>query len=129
MLAGLALGAWWVVLFIVDLWRTWRSDGPSLRSPEWMPSVQTLICLLVVLGTLGLLHVLMFDYFRRTGDLDFVQGRYALMATPALLALPALFLRRIWPRLSPIVPLAAVAVAMAVLNVIGLGLIAERYYL
>jgi hypothetical protein len=94
-----------------------------------MPSAQTLICVLVVLGTLGLLHLLMFDYFRRTGDLTFVQGRYALMATPAVLALPALCLRRIWPRLSPVVPLATVAVAMGVLNVIGLGLIAERFYL
>jgi len=128
-LLGVVLGVWWVVLAAVDLWRSWRADGPGLRAPEWMPSVQTLICLLVVLGTLGLLHVLMFDYFHRTGDLDFIQGRYALMMTPALLALPALFLRRIWPRLSPIVPLGAVAVAMAVLNVIGLSLIAERFYL
>lgn len=126
---GVALGAGWLVLVGLDLWRAWRSGDPGPRSPRWTPTVQTAVCLLAGLASLGVVHVLMFDYFRRTGDLDFVQGRYVLMITPALLVLPALFLRRIWPRLSPTVPMAVVAVGMGVLNVIGLGLVLERFYL
>jgi hypothetical protein len=87
------------------------------------------VCLLVVAGTLALMYVLMFSWYRQTGGSDFIQGRYALMAMPALLALPVLALRRLVPRLSPLVPLGVIACSMAVLNVIGIGILVESAYL
>jgi 4-amino-4-deoxy-L-arabinose transferase-like glycosyltransferase len=87
------------------------------------------VCVVAILGTMAELYLLAFEYFHRTGRNDFLQGRYALMAAVAVLLLPVLALRKLVPRLSPAVPLAVTATAMAVLNVAGLGLLVERFYL
>ena len=71
----------------------------------------------------------MYSWYVRVGDLGFIQGRYALMTVPVVLALPAAALRRLVPRLSPLVPLCVIAASMAALNVAAIGLIVERFYL
>ena len=85
--------------------------------------------LLAVVVTLTQLYVVLYQYFHRVGSAVLISGRYALMVAPAVLVLPVLALRRLAPRLPPLVPMTIIAASMAVLNVIGFGLLVERYYL
>jgi len=71
----------------------------------------------------------MWQEFHRTGRFDLIQGRYALLLLPAVFALPALALRRLSPRVNPALVLAGAAAAMAALNIVGLGLTVDRWYL
>ncbi len=129
LLVGSALVLAWCVVSARDAWRARRHDGPWSTAEGARVAVGTTVCLLVVLATLAELYVLMFDAFRRFGSLNFIQGRYALMAAPAILVLPVMVLRRLAPRVSPVLTMAVVAGAMAVLNVIGAGLVIEAFYL
>ena len=91
--------------------------------------VPTLLCLLAVVSTLGLLHVIEFQGFLRTAKADIIQGRYGLMVLPAVVALPALLLRRLVPRVPVIVSMVTVTSAIAVLQVISVARIIDGFYL
>jgi hypothetical protein len=124
--AGVAL----VARTVIDLARARRSPEPSRSADpaEADLSVNTGLVLLAVVLTFGGLLFLMWQYFHQMGRFDLIQGRYALMVVPALLALPALFGRRFAPRLSPVVPMSAVAVLMAILHVTAVGVVVNAFY-
>ena len=126
---GSALVAAWVFTFAWDLRTWWRARGRAVDLVQQDMVLATFICLLMVAAALGELYVLMYTWWTHGGDLSFVQGRYGLMMVPVVLVLPTLALRRLIPRLSPLVPLATVASAMGVLNVIAVAIIVERFYL
>ena len=128
-LVGVAIVVVWSVVFLRDLFVGWRGRGPLLDPAQADLAWGTAACVAIVGATLAELYILMYEWFVRVGDLSFIQGRYGLMTVPAVLVLPAVALRRLVPRLSPLVPLGVVAAAMGVLNVIALGLIVERFYL
>ena len=128
-LIGATIVIVWSVVFARDLFVGWRGRGPLMDPERADLAWGTAVCLLIVTATLAELYVLMYEWYIRVGDLNFIQGRYALMTVPVVLVLPVVALRRLVPKLSPLIPLGIVATAMGVLNVIALGLIVERFYL
>jgi len=128
-LIGAAIVVVWAVVFARDLFVGWRGRGPMVDPVRADLAWGTAVCLLIVAATLGELYVLMYEWYVRVGDLNFVQGRYALMIVPVVLVLPVVALRRLVPKLSPLIPMGVVATSMGVLNVIAMGLIIERFYL
>jgi hypothetical protein len=110
---GLLL-AWMVVL--------WRERQPTDND------IAAFVFVAALVFTIGALYVLLWDYFRRVGADDLIQGRYALMLVPAVLSLPALCVQRIAPRLDPAVTLVPIAASMAILNALGLTLLIAHFY-
>jgi hypothetical protein len=129
LLVGAAIVLAWLVALAWDWRRARRGRGPWRTAEGASLAAGTAVCFLVVAGTLAMLYVLMYTWFRQAGDFNLIQGRYALMAMPAILALPVLGLQRLAPRLSPVTSLAVVASAMAVLNVVALAVLVESFYL
>lgn len=84
---------------------------------------------LALLATAAVLYAIMYLHFRNTARFDLIQGRYALQVVPAVLATPALCLRALRPRWSPVPVLVAAAGAMAALQVLSIALLTERFYL
>ena len=128
-LIGAAIVIIWALVFARDVFVGWRGRGPMLDPVRADLAWGTAVCFLVVAATLGELYVLMYEWYVRVGDLNFIQGRYALMTVPVVLVLPVVVLRRLVPKLSPLIPMGVVATSMGVLNVIAMGLIIERFYL
>jgi hypothetical protein len=128
-LVGSAIVIVWALVFVRDLYVGWRGRGPLMDPLAADLAWGTAVCLLIVAATLGELYVLMYEWYVRVGDLSFIQGRYALMTVPVVLVLPVVALRRLIPKLNPLIPMGVVATAMGVLNVIAMGLIVERFYL
>lgn len=131
--AGLAVVAVWLgrlAIFGVGwLWAAARG-APRPAAPGPVDAVPDgLVLGAAVAGTLAVLFIIMFLNFQEVGRLDLVQGRYGLLVAPAVLALPPVLLRALVPRLSPVPLLAVEASAMALLNILGLALIVERFYL
>jgi hypothetical protein len=119
----------WGVVFVRDLVLARQGRGPLLDPVAADLAAATAVCVLILAATLAELHLVMYEWYVRAGDLAFIQGRYALMVVPVVLVLPVLALRRLVPRLTPLVPLGTVAAAMGLLNFIAIGLIVERFYL
>lgn len=68
-------------------------------------------------------------YYSSSGANDLLQGRYALLALPALLAAPALLVERFTRgRVSPLVVNVAFAIGMAGLTLLGLKRVLEYFY-
>jgi len=68
-------------------------------------------------------------YYASTGQNDLLQGRYALLALPAILALPGLLAERFGRgRLTALPVTVAMAVAMAGLTLLGLKRVLESFY-
>ena len=120
-----ALAAWLVVTAV----RVARARAAALEDDEVDAIVHTGLCAFAVLVTLGVLHAADFLQYRENGRLELLQGRYALMVVPAALALPALFVKRFAPKVSVAAVVATTAAAVVALNMLGLTLIVERYYL
>jgi hypothetical protein len=116
----------WVVLRGMALVRT---RGRGMTPSELTGDLHLALCAFAVVTTLAVLHAADFLQFRHNGRLELLQGRYALMVLPAALALPALLLRRLVPKLQAAAVMAAIAGGIVVLNAISLTLIVERYYL
>lgn len=124
----------WVVL---ALWWAAGSAGrvTSARRRGGLPVAEAdataagALCLLAVAVTAAGLVLLQYQNFLRRGAFDLVQGRYALMLVPAVLALPAIALPALWPRARPTAVLVATAGAMVLLNVIALDVVVTRFYL
>jgi hypothetical protein len=122
-------------LVAVAAWRAVRNRRASRRAllepvgdPEDVLTVGV-ICLTSVAVTGAGLLWLMWQFFKKVGTFELVQGRNALMLVPAVIALPVMALRYLRPRLSPSIPLAVIAGSMIALNIIGLDLVIERFYL
>jgi hypothetical protein len=129
----------WATLLVIVLVAMWlmhvvaaaaiRLRRGRAREPLRASVVPTLVCLLAIASTLGLLHFIEFQGFVRTARADIIQGRYGLMVLPAVVALPALLLRRLVPRLPVVVSMVTVTSAIAVLHVLSLARIIDRFYL
>jgi hypothetical protein len=112
------LGAW--AVRALAAWRRGEADAGDL---------QALVLLAAIVVTIAGLYVTLWSYFSRVGSTDLLQGRYGLMLVPAVLALPALCVPRVFPCVAPAHLLSAAAVAMVGLNVLGLCLVTGHYYL
>lgn len=112
-------------------WLLARRRGTERPEPPGGEERQThaFVLFAAVAGMLVALHGIMFLHFQDVGRLDLIQGRYALLVTPAVLALPAAVLRTLAPNRSPVPLMAVVASSMAALQVLGLTLLVERFYL
>jgi hypothetical protein len=138
-------GSLWVVVGLSVLWllvtlvravlrRPVRDDRVEGRDDPGV-TVRTGLALVTVLGVLFALYAAGYLYFRNAGADELLQGRYALMMLPALLALPALVVESFTAqsaRLRRAVPLAVMAVVtlgMWTLYVLSFATVADRFYL
>jgi hypothetical protein len=99
------------------------------RRPTSDDDARLAVCIAAVAATGLLLYAIGFSAFRRTGSNDLIQGRYALMVVPAVIAIPALLVRRARATFDPAWVLGLLAAALLLLNATGLGLIAQHFYL
>jgi hypothetical protein len=125
-LAAVAVVVAWIVQVVVRLVRGRLRTTEADVIERW---AQTLVCALSVVATFVFFIGLGFLNFRKTGRNDLIQGRYALMLLPAMLAAPTLALWSLWPRMKPVVPMATAAAAMTALNIGAVMLVVERFYL
>ena len=88
----------WAVLALVDLVRVRRGPRPAGRRRGRPAGRRHRVALSAVVATWLVLWAAGYWYFRSTGANSLLQGRYALLCVPALLALPVLLLRRGVPR-------------------------------
>lgn len=123
-----ALLAIWCVLAVVDLARHRRRPGATASATRVTDAFCVLVSGALVVGTLAVMWGAGFLYYRATGRNDLLQGRYALLAVPALLALPVLLLRRFTPRLPPWLPAGLLLLAMWSIQAMGITLLAQRFY-
>lgn len=83
----------------------------------------------LVVAIVVVLYAAAWVYYASTGANDLLQGRYALLAMPAVLALPGLLLERFTRgRVSPLVANVLIAVAMGGLFLLGLKRTLEYFY-
>lgn len=118
----------WCVVAVVDLYKRRRARGAAACTTREKEAVGVLVAGAFVVGTLAVMWGAGYFYYRATGRNDLLQGRYALMAVPALLALPVLLLRRFVPRLPLWLSSALVLVAMWSIQALGIMLVAQRFY-
>jgi hypothetical protein len=112
---------------VVDEISRRRHDRPlPSRVPSPVPAV---LCGLAIVSTLVLLHTIEYRAYVRTGEINIIQGRYGLMVLPAVLALPALMLRRFVARVPVGATVFVMSAAIAVLQVISMARIIDRFYL
>lgn len=104
-------------------------DDPDDAPDEATLDARILVCAAFVGGMVVTLYAAAWIYYSSTGRNDLLQGRYALMALPAVLALPALLLERFTRgRVSPAVVTVPLAVTMGVLTLLGLKRVLEAFY-
>ncbi|WP_421740929.1 DUF2142 domain-containing protein [Cellulomonas sp.] len=142
----LAIAAW-VVLVVVDAVRgrsallaavegsSSGADGatadPETTTPtdELPLDVRILVMVSMVASIVVVLYAAAWVYYASTGANDLLQGRYALLAVPAVLALPGLLLERFSRgRISPLVVNLVVAFTMGGLLLLGLKRTLEYFY-
>jgi hypothetical protein len=108
--------------------RLWR-DRASLRTRDLPDGLPLLVCTLTVVSALAVLQVLDFLRFRQLGYLELLQGRYALLVLPAILALPALAVRQLSrsDRAARVVLFGVTGGTLA-LQLVGLALVLDASY-
>jgi hypothetical protein len=126
-LVVLVMTAVWLLRVLAD--GVSRARSERMGPPERASVVPTLLCILAVVSTLALLHLIELQAFLRTGEINIIQGRYGLMVLPAVVALPALLLRRLVPRLPVVVTMVVVTGAITALHVVSMARIIDRFYL
>ena len=134
---ALALIAW-VVTLVVELIRRARRGAAAAHDPgavvmapadELPLDVRILLVAVTILGTVGTLYAAAYVYYMATGLNNLLQGRYALLALPALLAAPALLVERFTgDRVKPVVINGLAAFGMVSVNLLGLVLVQEAFY-
>ncbi|MBO3086713.1 DUF2142 domain-containing protein [Cellulomonas dongxiuzhuiae] len=89
-----------------------------------------LLCLSAAVGAVLGMYVVEYLFFASSGRTDLLQGRYVLLITPALLALPVLLAERFRRRAST-APVASgiLLAAVAVLHVLSVAVVVRHYYL
>ncbi|HEV1998631.1 MAG TPA: hypothetical protein VGR61_10940 [Candidatus Dormibacteraeota bacterium] len=130
-LAGVTVaGATMVVAWLLFAALRLRRPPTAAATPrELSLTVATLLCVAVVASTFLTLELVAWVFYHQTGDSGFLQGRYGLMALPALFALPALCLRRFMPRLQLAAVLTVLALLVAGVHAVSVAVIVDRYYL
>ncbi|MEZ0449563.1 ArnT family glycosyltransferase [Cellulomonas sp. ICMP 17802] len=152
LLALLVAVAAWVVLVVVDAFRrrsallapaevaSLVADEPGASEPSGEPGsgprqddlpldVRILVMVSMVASIVVVLYAAAWVYYFSTGANDLLQGRYALLAVPAILALPGLLLERFSRgRISPLVVNVVLAFAMGGLLLLGLKRTLEYFY-
>ena len=129
-LAVIAVMVVWAVATARRYAATRRGDGPSTLDDTFVEgSAQTLVLALSVFTMFVFCIVVGYLNFHQNGRNDLILGRYSLMLVPALLSAPVVAVRSLRPRLDPLVPMVLAAIAMVALNIGGLALLTERFYL
>lgn len=109
-----------------------RDAGRSIADISSTPlplDVRILLCAVMIASMAGALYAAGFLYYLSSGQNDLLQGRYALLAIPAILAAPALLLERFTAgRVRPVVVNTVLAASMVVLNGVGIVLVHEAFY-
>lgn len=91
--------------------------------------VRLVLVTATVAGTMLTLYAAGWLYYASTGRTDLLQGRYALLAVPALLAAPALLVERFSRGRVGAAPVAVLtAVGMVAANLVGLLVMTEAFY-
>ena len=134
----LGLVVWVVVLVVQQVRRRLRigEAGEVVRVPVaeedagGLPlDVRILMTAATIVGTVGTLYAAGYVYYMATGLNNLLQGRYALLALPAILAAPALLVERFTGgRVKPIVVNSLAAFGMVSVNLLGLVLVQEAFY-
>lgn len=108
----------------------WTADSDAqLRSAPIPLDVRILILAVTIVGIVVTLYAAGWLYYASTGRNDLIQGRYALLAVPALLAGPALVLERLsHGRIRPAVVNVLAAFGMVSANLLGLLVVLEAFY-
>lgn len=101
----------------------------DLATQELPLDVRIAIPASLVAAIVVTLYAAAWVYYASTGQNDLLQGRYALLALPAVLALPGLLVERFTRgRVSPLVVNVVLAVAMGGLFLLGLKRTLEYFY-
>jgi len=88
------------------------------------------VCVGFVVGMVALLYVIEFFYYKSSGQTNLLQGRYALMTVPALLALPGLLVARLSRgKVGSAIPMLVVTAGVFVLQAISVGIVVRHFYL
>ncbi|KQY47489.1 DUF2142 domain-containing protein [Cellulomonas sp. Root137] len=119
-LIAVAVVAWLVVLPI-----------RRMRTPESAQLDRLIaVCVGFIGGTLVMLYAIEYFYFAASGRTDLLQGRYALMTVPALLALPGLLTARLSRgRIGPTIPTLVLAFVVFLVHAAAVGVVLEHFYL
>jgi hypothetical protein len=126
----------WAALRVVVLFRRLRAPRDAVSevvSPAAGPSAGPIDVRLTVtaasLAGIGVsLYAAGWMYYLSTGHNDLLQGRYALLALPAVLAAPALLLERVRGHRAATITLLCLAAGMAALTMLGLRNTLEAFY-
>lgn len=129
LLTGMAVVLWATARVALDAVRRRRRESAAPDLDDGWDGATFVAGLLTVLATLAVLYAVTFLTFRRTAQLELLQGRYSLLALPMVLALPALAVRVLRLRVSATAVVVTVAGSMAVLQVFALAVLTERFYL
>jgi len=125
-IAALAIVGLWLCRLAVDLAR----GGSRRRSIiENRKTAAALVFIVCVVSTLGSLHLAEAMWVRNGGVRDLLQGRYALMALPAVLAGAGLVLSQLVPRFNPAGIMWTMAGGMFLLQALSLATLVTRFYL
>lgn len=136
LLVAVVLAAVWVLWQLVLMVRRGREQ--RFWSRYWADDdvVPVWMSLAMIVGMMGALLAAGWLSFRNDGNDGLLQGRYALAAVPALLALPALTIkgyvlpdRTVWARVMPTVVLGVVALGIWTIHLLGLAAVVDRFYL
>ncbi|MBO0925301.1 DUF2142 domain-containing protein [Cellulomonas sp. zg-ZUI199] len=112
----------WVVMVVRQ---RGRRDEEARRLDAYI-----LLCAVAAASAVGGMYLIEYLFFASSGRTDLLQGRYVLLAAPALLALPVLLAQRFRRAASTATVAAGVLVAgVAVLHLASIGVIAEHFYL
>jgi len=118
----------WAGVALIDVVRRRKGSGSWVADDRAGLAAGTSVAPAFVLGTWLVLWLAGYLYFRSTGDVDLLQGRYALLCIPALLSLPVLVLRRLVPQLPSAVPVTVLLVSVWTLQVAGVAVVSTRFY-
>lgn len=134
----------WVTVVMAVLWLLLIALRAAFRRPLALRDLgpgrdvvtRTALALVAILGTMFALYAAGYLYFRSAGRDELLQGRYALMILPALLAVPALVTESATERLpdrvrrvAPVAVMALLTAGLWVLQVLSFATIADRFYL
>lgn len=140
-LLGVALAVW-AVAAITDVVRARRrpsvdvaaAGGPAsaradLATVPLPVDVRLLLVTSMIVAVVGTLYAAGWVYYSATAKNDLLQGRYALMAVPAILAAPGLLVERFSRgRVDATWPNVVLAVGMVAANLIGVLVVLEAFY-
>lgn len=110
---------------------SWLRDvrrRPSTERDSSGPS-HLLVLAAFIVTVIGLLHVIEFSQFSQTGRAALLQGRYALMVLPAIMAIPILTVVQMFPRLKVRIVSWVMATGVIGLHLLSIGVLMDRFYL